>query len=192
MAEHTTGITVAEARTFTLAAVIGGTGAWNFAFNLGAYNSVAYSNVFIIWSAAIILFCISFFLPHEHSPMTWWGRILLSLPVVWMFMAFINENTEIAILTTVLGFVALSTFVLCLPYSIWLILKINQPEFFELQSRRLLIALGAVMLLVCLYGYGVGRFNFLVLSCDDFTAAGVPAPSNCGTPAFDMDFFDAL
>ncbi len=171
-------ITRAEARTFALATIVGTAAIWDVAFNFGAYNTIFFDKIFIIWATSLAVFCVSLVLPNEHMQVPWWGQIILVMPALWIVLAFLNEPPA-SEHEGVMLFVGLLVYSVCLPYTIYIITHITNPEFFAFRSRRLGIALGLILLFIGITAFLIGRNNYRFLSCEDFKISGNDLPSNC-------------
>ena len=172
-------VSKAEARTFTIATVGGAAFIWDIAFNLGVYDTIFFEKIFVVWAASLAVFWVSIVLPDEHAPVSWWGRVILILPTVWVILALITEPTDITTTNGVMLWIGLGIYVACLPYTLYVITTITNPEFFAFKSPRLGVALALILLLISITSFLVGRNNHLFLTCEDFKVSGNDIPPTC-------------
>ena len=77
-----------------------------------------------------------------------------------------------------LRIIALSIFVIAIPYILYLLFELVENDFFNLSAyhRNRLITIVAF---VAIMGYAVGTFHPYFVSCEQFTVAGDQAPADC-------------
>ncbi len=173
-------ISASEARTFILASVVGASTVWDIAFNLGVYDTIFFEKIFFLWSASLAVFLASLALPDKYSQIRWWGRLILIAPTLWVGLALIdNPTSEPTSLDSAMLLLGLGLYAVCLPYTLYFVGRITNPEFFELHNRRLLGALVGIVFIIGILGFFVGQRNDLFLSCDDFKVSGNDIPANC-------------
>jgi hypothetical protein len=69
-----------------------------------------------------------------------------------------------------------------LPFVVWVGARLLAPNYFTLPDRRAKVAVIAVVVVVALVGYALGRFNDRFLTCEDFQVAGDDLPTSCVHP----------
>lgn len=183
-------ISQSEARTFTVATVGGAIAIWDIAFNLGVYDTIFFEKIFFVWAASVAVFGVSVVLPDEYAPVNWWQRIVLILPTVWIILALIVDPAIDA--STIDGWMLLIgavIYALCLPFTLYIITAITNPEFFAFKTKALGVALAIIVLIVAVTSYFVGANNSLFLTCEDFKVSGNDIPPNC-TEDFSFDLSD--
>ncbi|NDJ52280.1 MAG: hypothetical protein GYB68_04235, partial [Chloroflexi bacterium] len=109
-----------------------------------------------------------------------WGLFALLTPTLWLLAVLLSPlrgdqpQPAYDLLTGVLSILTLIN----LPYLGYLVLLITQGETYRLPTR-MLTGLIVIVLLVGGLGFGVGRYHYLFMTCDQFTVAGDFAPPNC-------------
>lgn len=164
-----------EAGTFFLASIGLTLVTWRISFTLGAYGEVFYTDFLSIWFVSLAALGASFVVGRTADGtlyLTWWGTLLLSLPTVVMTSAIWSSNPE-----------ALPYFSLLLlpaiPYTAYILVSVAVPEAAELHSKQLFRWLVAIVVIVNVVSFGVGKYNFAFMTCDDFTIAGDHLPASC-------------
>lgn len=169
-----------EIRTFVLGAIALSTATWTVAFNLGAYHTIFYRSIFIVWVTVSTIFLISLLVPEQDVPIPWWGKVLMLVPTVLVVLiplhttSFGNQQLE--------GFlIAVSTIILiiCLPYALYVAANVINADLLALPEARLRIYLVLIVLVVGVIGFWMGANNHFFLNCGDFKIAGDDQPANC-------------
>ncbi len=160
----------------------------HIAFNLGAYGTIFYHNIFTVWVTVTTVFLVVLLVPERDVPVPWWGKLLLLVPTLGVVLLPINSiasNSEITNWLVIgLGVFAL---LVCLPYGIYVVVNIVNADLLELPETRLKIVLVIIVLVVGLIGYWMGANNHRFLTCGDFKIAGADLPKNC-RPGPPIDF----
>ena len=175
-----------EIRTFVLGTIALSTATWNIAFNLGAYRTVFYHNIFTVWVTVTAILMVVLLVPKRDVPVPWWGKLLMLVPTVSIALLSVNPgNSEQEILDGFIISLGLFASLVCLPYAIYVVVNVVNVDLLNLPETRLKIYLVLIVLVVGLIGYWVGANNHLFLTCGDFKIAGNDTPSNCrpGPPA---------
>jgi hypothetical protein len=175
-----------EIRTFVLGTIGLSTATWNVAFNLGAYRTIFYGNIFAVWVTVTAILLVVLLVPERDVPVPWWGKLLMLVPTVGVALVPINSiNNEGEVtnwFTIGLGLIAI---LVCLPYAIYVVVNVINADLLNLPETRLKIYLVMIVLVVGLMGYWAGANNHVFLTCGDFKIAGADMPANCrpGPPA---------
>lgn len=169
-----------EARLFLVAAVTLASTTWTLAFNLGAFGVVFFEQVFFVWVASLVIYLAGFFLPEEHYPVSWNGRLILAIPTLWLLLRFLVDSAPIGSFTNLLLLLmGVGIYLISLPYALYIIGRVTNPDLFEIRNRQLIIGLVFIIVIVGLVGFWIGRNNALFLSCRDFVISGNDAPPGC-------------
>ena len=169
-----------EIRTFVLGTVALSTTTWNIAFNLGAYRTVFYRNLFVVWVTVTTIFLVTLLTRKREVPVPWWGKVIMLVPTAGIILlplaAGIGQDTlwEPAALT-----VSVFAVLICLPYALYVAVRIINADLLDLPEMRLKVLLVAIVLIVGLIGLWMGANNDLFLTCGDFKIAGDELPANC-------------
>lgn len=156
---------------------------WDISFNLGVYNTIFFDRIFSVWVIVTTTLLAVLFLRGEDMPVTSWGWVLLFMPSVWFVLRatkildLLEDESPIAF---VLG-TGFELFIvgICLPYTVQVIIRINNPELLEVKNIRQQVGLLVVALVIGGLGYFVGANNYLFLTCREFTVSGNDRPANC-------------
>jgi len=169
-----------EIRTFVLGTIGLSTATWNVAFNLGAYHTIFYRNIFTVWVTVTAILMVVLLVPKRDVPVPWWGKLLMLVPTVSIALIPLTPTTnEQEILDGFVLGLSLFAFLVCLPYAIYVVVNVINPDLLNLPELRLKIYLIFIVLVVGLIGYWVGTNNHLFLTCGDFKIAGDDTPANC-------------
>ena len=169
-----------QIRTFLLVTVALSVSVWHDAFNLGAFGVIFFDKILLIWATATSVLLGLIFLPFNHAPVRWRNLVMMAIPTIWVAAAFFHNARPTGDKFDLLfwGLGAMVTLI-CLPYTIYVVVSIISPEFLQLEGLKIKLALMLVVLTIGLIGYWAGRNNFLFLTCEDFKISGQELPNNC-------------
>ena len=169
-----------EIRTFVLGAIALSTATWNVAFNLGAYQTIFYRSIFIVWVTVSTIFLISLLVPEQDVPVPWWGKVLMLVPTAWVVLIPLHtqmpDNNQLEGFLIAVGTVIL---IICLPYALYVAVNVVNADLLMLPEARLRIYLVLIVLIVGMIGFWMGANNYYFLNCGDFKIAGDDQPANC-------------
>lgn len=153
---------------------------WPIAFNLGAFGAVFYQDVFQV----VVVSTVGFVLTMVRSPYRGrrllLTRVALASPIVWMALAVVlYDSLGTAVLTPVYGFVGLGVAVVSIPTVLRLLIDMFARDLLTDRDPGMLAAGVAVIVLIAVIGFVVGRNNDAFLTCEDFKIAGSDQPANC-------------
>jgi hypothetical protein len=161
--------------TVALAYPVGQTG-----FELGAYGELFFDNKLAAWitvTATLIVLCV---LPKQHLPVPRWHLWFLAIPSLWLLARFaIGVTNPGALVHPVLFAVGGASFALCVPYAIYLIVRIANPGLADLRGTRLRLWLVAIAIIFFAAGYGIGTRNDLFLTCQELRISRTELPEYC-------------
>jgi hypothetical protein len=163
-------------RAALLIAVPSASVAFMLAFNLGAFDTIFFDAVFSVWvvSTLVLVGSLVSRLPPQHLG----GRLILFVPSLWFFAAWVTDPADDDTASNVLFASTIFVTVVCLPFIAWMLISIINPEFVDLPGKNKLAVLGAVILFASI-GYLVGVRNDVFLTCDEFKLSGNDLPDNC-------------
>ena len=165
-----------EAGVFFTATIVLALASWPVSFNLGAYGEVFYNNVLTIWIASLAALLAGAVIGKTsdgETYFTWWGCALLLIPTMSLTSAFWSETLPFLVPVFDWGIL------LSLPYIAYILLMVSAQDALELKDNRLIIWLIVGFICLNLLSFTAGVYNYVFLTCDDFTTAGDEAPSNC-------------
>lgn len=167
-------------RTFVFSSVAIATSVWGIAFNLGAFKTVFFDDLFSVWVVATAVLLALLFIPGGRKILRWYSIAILLSPTFWLAFDFIelssNNSNDTNSLVLILGIV---TGFVCLPYSIYMVVTILNPDLISLKGNSIKIRILSVGLIIALVGFFVGRNNNMFLTCEDFKISGNDLPKNC-------------
>ena len=150
------------------------------AFNLGAYNSVFYEDIFRFVVAATAGLGISLVANPYSGERRWMTNLALASPALWMLLAVLfTDSTADAATNAILGPLGLLVAIVSIPVVLRMLIDMFVPGFKRYTSRRLLVGGLAVVVVIAASGYLIGLNNDVFLTCDDFKVAGSDQPENC-------------
>ncbi|WP_258070869.1 hypothetical protein [Pseudoclavibacter sp. AY1F1] len=152
--------------------------AWWPAFTLGAWGEVFFDDILGFWAASTAAFV---FVLLERRPV--WGRVgraaVLLVPTVWLILNFLVDADSDDVATALVDFAALLVVLICVPFTLWVLLRIVWPDFASSTTRRrrwLIVAVvGGIVVIAYLLGLNQAHF----LTCDDFSISGNSLPAGC-------------
>ena len=172
----------AETGTFFMAAIALSLAAWPIGFNLGAYDTIFFDHLLQVWAASIAALLAGIVAGRTtdgEQYFSWSGSLLLLMPTVWIVIeVLLYGRTDD--LTGLIRFIsAITTVGLALPYIGYLIISAAVPETMEIHHPRLIAGLIAIVLMITVMAYLIGRYNYAVMTCKDFDISGAALPKNC-------------
>lgn len=153
---------------------------WPIAFNLGAYDAVFYQDVFQVVVVSTVGFILTIVKPPYRGRTLWFTRIALASPFVWMAVAVVlYDSLGTAVSNPVYGLLGLIVAVVSIPTVLRLLIDMFARDLTTVRDPRRLAAGVAVIVLIAVVGFAVGRNNDAFLTCEDFKIAGSDQPTNC-------------
>lgn len=153
---------------------------WPIAFNLGAYGAVFYQDVFQVVVVSTVGFALAVVRPPYEGVALWLTRTALAAPFGWMALAVIlYDSLGTATSDPIYGSAGLLVAVVSVPLVLRLLIDMFARDLITVQDRPMLATGVAVVALIAITGYAVGRNNDAFLTCDDFKVAGSEQPTNC-------------
>lgn len=152
--------------------------AWWPAFTLGAWGEVFFDDILGFWAASTAAFV---FVLLERRPV--WGRIgraaVLLVPTAWLALSFLVDDDSGNLGVDLVDLAALVVVLVCVPFTLWVLLRIVWPDFVDRTPRRRRWLIVAVVggIVVVAYVLGLNQAHFL--TCDDFAISGNSLPPGC-------------
>ena len=172
-----------QAQTFVLCAITIALTAGPIGFEFGAYHTLFVNRVYNSWllvTAALVAMAL---VPKERLPFPKSRLTYLIIPSLWITLRILvpvdNANEVTYPLLFLLGTISC---VLCIPYCIYLLLRLMNPDFFDLPGTKPRYALCFFFVGFLSAGYVMGSNHQRILSCEDFDFLGAPVPEDC-TPS---------
>lgn len=167
-------------RTYLLSAVAMAAPAGETGFQLGAWGEVFYSRPMGAWAVVTSLLLALLLVPRKKLPVPPVYLLVLMIPSVWILLKMFRlDTTGGEIFHPVLFGLGIISYALCLPFAVYLVIQIINPELLDLKGLRSKLSLTAVLLTMFFIGLTLGRHNNLFVHCEDFILAGDNPPANC-------------
>ncbi len=167
-------------RTLVVAAValaypVGQTG-----FELGAYGELFFDNKLSAWITVTATLVILALVPRKKrvglNVQIW----ILAIPSLWMLARLIIGLSSPADVVHPLIFVGGAvSFALCVPYAIYLIVRVANPDLPDLRETRMRVILALIAITFFGAGYGIGLRNELFQTCEELEMHDEELPSHC-------------
>lgn len=145
-------------------------------FNLGAFDEIFFDQVLAVWVTATIVLVGS--LVSKLPPRSWWGRLALLTPTVWLIAATVIDPGDSGVAVDVLFVITLVVTVVTLPFIGWILVTAINPDFVTLPRMNKAAVITAALVFF-LGGWILGTANDRFLTCEDFKVSGADQPSNC-------------
>lgn len=171
-----------QANRFFVAAILVALTVWPVAFAIGAYGQVFYSLLLQIWVVSLVALIAGLYigaLGDGRRFLTQKDMLLLALPSLWLLIEVLADAFPSALLHGLRLALTALTGLLALPHIIRILLRATLPQATELDNPRLDRGLIMLTVAVALIGCLAGRYNNLIVTCEDFVIAGDDPPANC-------------
>lgn len=169
-----------QAQTFIMIALTLAYPMFGAGFELGAYGELIYERKVTAWTVVTAVWLGFILVPREQTGIRNWQLLVLIVPCIWLIAAgYIRASDADSILRPLLFILGLVSYLLCLPFAIFLVVKVVNPKLLNLQGWKPKLRILAIVMLFIVAGYLFGGQNYLFLSCSDFEVAGNMLPSNC-------------
>ena len=178
-------ISKAEAKVFVISAIALSVAVCNAAFWYGVFGRIFFTHILYVWAAATAALLASLFVPKMDSPLIelpWRGRFILALPTVWLVLAaFVDLETyrPNSVGTWAIWAMTLASAFLTLPYLLYVVIIAVVPDIDRLTHIRLRVALPAIVLLMGVAGFALGKSHTRLLTCENFKLGGHNIPEGC-------------
>lgn len=149
---------------------------WWPAFVLGAWHTLFFDQMLVIWVASIAALIVLWLQPRP-TPGRLWRSLVLLVPSLWLVLGFLPlaEDAPSIVLATITVTVAL----VGLPFSLWVLVRLIWPDVGEDIPRRSVVIAFAAIVLIAVAAFVLGATNPLFLHCGDFEIAGMSLPPGC-------------
>jgi len=169
-------VAAAKDRATLLIAAGSATVAFTIGFNYGAFDAVFFTDVFRVWVIATVVFLGSLISPLP--PNTWPRRLVLLVPSLWLIVAWVDNNLDVANSDKLLTAVTFVVTFIALPFVGWFLVTAINTDFVDLPRSHKGVVLGTIAAFL-LVGALLGARNDVLLTCDDFKVSGNDLPENC-------------
>jgi hypothetical protein len=164
-----------EAPTFVVLMVSSGVVAWQLGFELGAFETIDYRWLWLVWVLSVVALVSSVVFRGSTFDIARPWQFVLVIPTVRVVVDFfvpVNGAVSLA-----LDIASAAT----LPLTLYILARLLAWKFFELSWRTQVIG-AALVVGIFLTGWLVGDSHRRYLTCYDFIRAGDYVPADC-TPA---------
>ena len=150
---------------------------WWPAFDLGAYGVIFFQQLLALWAASTAIFLVSL-TAGRLARVSWPRRLALLLPSLWLLLAIVLPEVGVRTWSRALFYVAIVLTLAGMPFLAALLLRVTIAGYEQIPNRRRLLA-AAVVGIVAITSFGLGRFNNRFLTCNDFVISGNDTPPSC-------------
>ena len=149
-------------------------------FELGAYGELFFGRMLAAWITVTATLIVLIIVPRKKSEHLQTHLWVLAIPSVWILFRLVAGYTspEMA-LHPILFAIGTISFALCVPYALYLIVRIANPGLPELREPRLRVFLAVIAVFFAAAGYGIGLSHEKFLSCQELELYGEALPSRC-------------
>lgn len=175
-----------KVRTFLICSIALAFPVGSAGFELGAYGELFYTRKITAWSTVTAALLALLVVPRKNVQVSPAQLAILAVPSVWLLMVMVfGSQSGGAVVRPVLFLLATGSYLFCLPFAVYLIVEIINPDLLNLEGWGPKVRLVGVATFFFLAGYAAGIRNDLLLTCHDFEVAGDTPPANCRprTPA---------
>jgi hypothetical protein len=157
---------------------------WQAGFEIGVYGELFYERKFVAWVLVTAAFFGFGFLPRQMLPFPRAYLLILLVPSVWMVARLVLIHTfSTDFLFPVLFALTLVSYLFCLPFSIYLLLQLVNPEMLRIRNPQALMGLIAICVAFFAIGFGMGSNHERFVSCSEFEISGNDLPPACKAEA---------
>lgn len=150
---------------------------WWPAFDLGAYGVIFFQQLLALWAASTAIFLVSL-TAGRRGQVSWPRRLALLLPSLWLLLAIVVPEVAATTWSRVLFYVAIVLTLAGAPFLAALLLRVTIAGYDQIPNRRRLLA-AAIVGVVAIGSFGLGKINDRFLTCDDFVISGNDTPPSC-------------
>jgi hypothetical protein len=152
--------------------------AWKIAFVFGAYHTLFYHSRHQLFVLSLVVL-LGGLIMRSRMQIRAWLLALFTPPLLLVLLQLALPVNDNGVVVRVVYHILVVTVVAVLPIITWVVARLLAPNYFTLPDRRAKIAVIAIVVVVTLLGYALGRFNNRFLTCGDFQVAGDDLPKNC-------------
>jgi hypothetical protein len=114
----------------------------------------------------------------RRARVSWPRRLALLLPSLWLLLAIVVPEVGARPLSRALFYLAVVLTLVGTPFLAALLLRVTTAGYAQIPGRRRLLA-AAVVGIVAIASFGLGKFNNRFLTCHDFVVSGNDTPPSC-------------
>ncbi len=171
-----------QANQFFISAILIALAVWPMAFDFGAYGTVFYDSLMQMVVVSLVALGAGLYVGRNtvgRPYLPWPERLVLLLPLLWVLAEVLADAIPVPLTRGLSILLSLATALLALPLIIHIMMRVTMPEATQVRNPRLSRGLVLVAVLVAASSWLVGRHNYLVFTCRDFTVSGDFEPENC-------------
>jgi hypothetical protein len=144
---------------------------------LGAYGVIFFQQLLALWAASTAIFLVSL-TSGRRARVSWPRRLALLLPSLWLLLAIVLPEVGVRTWSRALFYVAIVLTLAGMPFLAALLLRVTIAGYDQIPNRRRLLA-AAIVGIVAITSFGLGKFNSRFLTCNDFVISGNDTPPSC-------------
>ncbi|MGO1508437.1 MAG: hypothetical protein ACTHZW_09885 [Microbacteriaceae bacterium] len=170
-----------DARGFSVVLIGMSVAVWWPAFTLGAWGELFFDQLLTVWVIATVGLVIVAAHPGERRRR--WPRIwALSIPTLWLVLAFIDQNTSADLVSIMVTLLGLLVGIIGVPFTVWTLIGLMWPDLFSQLRTRARVGVFSVVIAVAVVSFVLGTVQEHFLTCADFEVSGNSRPPGCVTP----------
>lgn len=150
-------------------------------YQIGAYGQLSMDTMISAWIAVTATLVVLMLVPTNKQAKLRAHIWILAIPSVWIIgrLVVVALWGSKALLHPAFYMIGVVSYALCVPYAIYLIVRIANPDLPLLREARLRLFLVIVAAFFCSAGYGIGLKNELFMSCDELKLHDKALPDHC-------------
>ena len=160
-------------RTFLLLSITLAYHMFSTGFELGVHGELFYTHKLVAWAfvtGALVAFII---IPKRITGIKVWQLVVLLIPSMWAVLtSYFGVQNQGEIIRPGLFLLATVSYLICLPYAIYIVVEIVNPDLLEVKGYKPKIGIFFISMAFFVAGYFYGDYNYLFLTCQDFEIAG--------------------
>ena len=130
-----------------------------------------------LWAASTAIFLVSL-TAGRRDRVSWPRRLALLLPSLWLLLALVVPEAGAKPWSRALFYVAIVLTLAGAPFLAALLLRVTIAGYAQIPNRGRLLA-AAIVGIVAIASFGLGKFNNRFLTCNDFVISGNDTPPSC-------------
>ncbi|CAN0535939.1 unnamed protein product, partial [Laminaria digitata] len=154
---------------------------FDMAFDVALYGDLSFRVYLHVWAVGLVVVLGALVLPAGTRPITKKGAFVLLLPVLF-FPGSVLETRQhvggLTVLEALLLLVVALAYLVAIPFTLYTLAKILDPDLVELPSKRMRRGLAAIVLVMAVLGYTLASHHPTWLTCRQFDMDGAGRPSN--------------
>ena len=166
-------------RTFLICAIALAFPVSGAGFEMGAYGQLLYDRKIVAWCTVSGALLALLLVPRRMAPASLLQLGVLAVPSIWLLAVMFAGSHPGEVMRPVLLVLTVVSCLFCLPYAVYLIVEIINPDLLNLEGWWPKLRLVAIAVVFFVGGFAIGARNDLLFTCEDFEIAGSHPPAEC-------------